>query len=55
MEQKLYVVEISCIGEMLFPQDLQELLNTGWRIAQISAYSCSTGHGSESCVLLLQK
>jgi len=55
MEQKLYVVEIIDNGEIDLPQDLQELLNTGWKIAQISAYSCSTGHGSESCVLLLQK
>lgn len=42
MEQKLYVVEILDNGEMHLPQDLQELLNTGWIITQISAYSCST-------------
>lgn len=53
MEQKLYVVEIIHNDEINLPQDLQELLNTGWRIAQISAFG--HGRGTEACVLLLQK
>lgn len=43
MEQKLYVVEIIHNDEIDLPQDLQELLNTGWRIAQISALGSSVG------------
>ncbi len=59
MEQKLFflsdLMERESEGELRFPDNLQELLKSGWRIVQVSAFSYSVGHGSEACVLLLQK
>ena len=55
MEQKLYVVEIIDNGEMVLPQDLQKLLNAGWKIVQISTIGSSVGREWDICVLLLQK
>lgn len=65
MEQKLYFLsdleQLRCYGNAVFkndlnlPNDLQELLKSGWRIVQVSAFSYSVGHGTEACVLLLQK
>ena len=63
MEQKLFflpdLTEITGYreseGELRLPDNLQELLKSGWKIVQISAFSYSIGHGTEACVLLLQK
>lgn len=65
MEQKLYflsdIEQLRCYGNGVFkndlnlPDDLQELLKTGWRIVQVSAFSYSVRNEYESCILLLQK
>lgn len=57
MEQKLYYLAISCDEdmEMNFPQNLQDLLDAGWRIIQISAFSFTARYSEERCVLLLQR
>ena len=63
MEQKLFflpdLTEITGCreleGELMFPDHLQELLKSGWRIVQVSAFGYSIGRGYEACVLLLQK
>jgi len=64
MEQKLFFLpDLTKIkgyreseGELRFPDNLQELLKSGWRIVQVSAFGYSVGYyGTEACVLLLQK
>lgn len=65
MEQNLYFLsdleQLRCYGNSVFkndlnlPDDLQELLKTGWRIVQVSAFSYSDRHSTEACVLLIQR
>lgn len=65
MEQKLYYLDtFDChtttntgSGELEFPQDLKDLMASGWRIAQISTYGYCTNNGNlqEPCILLLQR
>ena len=55
MEQKLFTVE-TFPGEVVYPQELMELMNSGWKIVQISAYGyAGSRNDHEGCVLLLQR
>lgn len=64
MEQKLYYLDTlngrrsnygSC--ELEYPQDLKDLMASGWTIVQISSYGYCTNNGNllEPCILLLQR
>lgn len=62
MEQKLYYLDAfnhgnTGSGEIVFPQDLRDLMKEGWAIKQVSSFGYCTNYGNlvETCVLLLQK
>lgn len=63
MEQKLYYLDAlsSCANnntgcELEFPDDLKVLLESGWRIIQVSAFGYfPTRNIQEKCILLLQR
>ena len=61
MEQKLYHLAVKLSGNSSpsqvidLPDDLEDLLEAGWIIAQVSAYTYGTRGVDEKCVLLLQR
>jgi hypothetical protein len=61
MKQKLFHLDIGKYfdsnKEIVFPNNLQELINDGWYIKEMSAYndSYSNGAAASGLTLLLQK
>ena len=55
MEQKLFVIRHLGAGLVKFPPELQDLLDNGWKIVQISAYGYATNYKQDQCFLLLQR
>ena len=59
MKQKLFHLNIDDYytrnKEIVFPDKLQELINDGWYIKEMSAYNDPVGQGASGLTLLLQK